>query len=113
MQVVGSEAGKRGRVASEREEVVGSGGRKTDFGVREVGKFSGESACLYLSYSSEEAERMSGRGLRQGDGNSAGGDFEAAPSQRSTSGLTLASLFLRSVRDSHCLSKASFSLPLL
>jgi hypothetical protein len=28
---------------------------------------------------------MSGRGLRQGDSNSVDGDFEAAPSQRSTS----------------------------
>jgi hypothetical protein len=78
--------------------------------VRKVGKFSGESACLYLLSPTEEAERMSGRGPQQGDCGSPGGDFDAAPSHVPQAGLTLASLFPHSVRDSHCLPKSSFSL---
>jgi hypothetical protein len=36
-------------------------GRKIDFSVREVGKFSGESPCLYLRSSSEYRKGASGR----------------------------------------------------
>jgi hypothetical protein len=74
-----------------------------DFGVREVRKFSGESACLYLPSSSEEAERMSGGGLDRAIARVQVWISRLLRPNIPQTDLTLASLF------PHCLPKASFS----